>query len=167
MSKLLFVLATVIGCLSAVAIDHTPCPLAPPVITPLTETNPGALQMAGVERCGDGVLLDVRLDGCTTAPCTFRRGQYYNIGVDFINPESGDYGNVFFKALTYRANEVQIIAPDLYLEGVRINSNTQYRFDYDIYIPPTGFTGDNSELRFTVYQNMRRPLCVVIPAIIV
>ena len=34
---------------------------------------------------GNGLLIDVRMTGCTQAPCQLNRGQTYNIQVDFLH----------------------------------------------------------------------------------
>ncbi|OXA54094.1 uncharacterized protein LOC110850168 [Folsomia candida] len=161
MSKLLFVFVTVIGSLSALSIDRKPVPA---ISSSSSQKSLRLLQLNGVGNCGESDLIDVRVAGCTTAPCQIRRGQTITIDVDFRVTGTQEYGNVFFKSLATRENLVQIVDPDVYLQGVRLTPGQQYAFNFDFYIPSDGFTGADSELRFTVYQNMRRPICIIIPA---
>ncbi|OXA41385.1 uncharacterized protein LOC110860067 [Folsomia candida] len=156
----LFILAMAIGSLSAASIQSNPSVS----LSKNGKESSGVLQLDGVGNCGNGLLIDVRMTGCTQAPCQLNRGQTYNIQVDFLHTGTRDFGNLNFKSLALKDNQIQTITNDVTLHGVRLIPGQIYTFDYDLIVPSTPFGGVESEIRFKVYQNLWKPLCVVIPA---
>jgi len=126
----------------------------------------GLLQLNKAENCGYSIIHETRLPHCTSAPCTFTRGHFYSIEVDFTTRDRR--WDPFFRSILAHGSEIQVIQDDLDLRpDIRLEGNTRYTFTYDFIIPADGFTGGKAELRFKIYQNMVAELCVVIPSTII
>ena len=115
--------------------------------------------VACVLGAGAATFIDVRLDGCDSAPCTLTRGQQVNLAIDF-RPKYFHWDLTVRSALR-KEMELETIQEDYRIPDSTVEVGVLYTFSFPFTVP-SGITG-YSQFRLKLYQNFEHEICLVLP----
>ncbi|OXA61454.1 uncharacterized protein LOC110842150 [Folsomia candida] len=150
----------VLACVLALGNAQVLSPAAP-LFSGRRAASPKAL--SGITDCGIGELVDVRLSGCTQAPCTLTAGQSYQLQGDFRSRDQ--HWILRYAMIVHQENQLTTIFPENAVPDSVVTPGQLYTFSHDFIFNPA-FRG-KSYIRLELHENWKQEFCLIIPVNVV
>ncbi|OXA46865.1 uncharacterized protein LOC110856103 [Folsomia candida] len=155
-----FATFTLLACIIALSSAQVLSPTAP-LHNARRAVEPKLL--GGITDCGIGELVDVRLSGCTQAPCTLNAGQTYQLQGDFRSRDQ--HWILRYALIVHQENQLTTIFPETAVPDSVVTPGQLYTFTHDFVFNPS-FRG-KSYIRLELHENWKQEFCLVIPVNVV